>query len=355
MKPKRIPLNAVRRIAVVRALQLGDLLVAVPALRALRAGFPSAEITLIGLPWAASFVERFAAYMDRFVAFPGWPGLDEAAYEPERTGRFLTRQQAYGYDLVIQMHGSGGASNFFALALGGRLTAGYYEGKPPSGLTLATPYPDGEPEVLRNLGLARLVGCRQLGTRLEFPLHPADRAEADGLLRPLARARGMLVGLHPGSRPPARRWPSERFAALADALARRYGARIVLTGGPDEAELVQAVADQMHVPALNLAGRTSLGGLAAVLRRLDLFIGNDTGPAHLAYALGVPSVTLFGPADVRRWAPLDTARHRIVRVPVACSPCGYWECPIDHRCLRWITPEMVVKVAEGFLRQGAIA
>jgi ADP-heptose:LPS heptosyltransferase len=354
-QPRRVPPQTIRRIAVVRALQLGDLLVALPALRALRARFPRAEITLIGLPWAAAFVERFARYVDRFVAFPGWPGIAEATYGPKRTGRFLAEQRAYGYDLVIQMHGGGGASNPFALALGGRITAGYYEGGPPAGLTLAAPYPDDEPEVLRNLGLARLVGCRELDPRLEFPLHTADRAEARELLRPLARSRGVLVGIHAGARPPARRWPPERFAAVADALARHYGARIVLTGGPDEVELMRAVADRMHAPALNLASETSLGGLAALLHQLDLFIGNDTGPAHLAYAVGVPSITLFGPADVRRWAPLDQARHRIVRVPVACSPCGYWECPIDHRCLRWIVPEMVLAVAEGFLAKGAIA
>ncbi len=355
MKRERISPDTVRRIAVVRALQLGDLLQAVPALRALRAGFPNAEITLIGLPWATAFVERFSAYVDRFVEFPGWPGLAEAAYEPERTARFLAEQRAYGYDLVIQMHGSGGASNPFALALGGRVTAGYCEGEPPAGLTLAARYPNSEPEALRNLGLARLVGCRTLDARLEFPLRSDDMAEADELLRPLGRSRGPLVGIHPGSRQPARRWPADRFAALADMLVHRRGARIVLTGSPDEVGLVRAVEDQMRAHALNLAGRTSLGGLAAVLRGLDLFVGNDTGPAHIAYALGVPSITLFGPADARRWAPLETARHRIVRVPVACSPCGYWECPIDHCCLGRISPEMVLAAAEGFLTEGAIA
>src|SRR5579885_1366498 len=157
MKPEAVFPNTVRRIAVVRALQLGDLLVSVPALRALRAGFPNAEITLIGLLWAAAFAERFTAYIDRFVAFPGWPGIAEADYEPQRTERFLAEQRAYGYDLVLQMHGSGGASNPFALALGGRATAGYYAGEPPDGLTFAAPYPADEPEVLRNLGLARLV------------------------------------------------------------------------------------------------------------------------------------------------------------------------------------------------------
>src|SRR5690348_11203743 len=100
-----------RRIAIFRGLQLGDLLEAVPAQRAIRAGFPSAEITLIGLPWAESFVRRFHRYIDRFVEFAGFPGIDEAEFVPERSERFIREQRAYGYDLAIQMHGSGRVSN----------------------------------------------------------------------------------------------------------------------------------------------------------------------------------------------------------------------------------------------------
>ncbi len=143
-----------RRIAIFRALQLGDLLLAVPALRAIRADFPGAEITLIGLPWAQPFVRRLHSYVDRFVEFVGFPGIAEVDVVPERTACFVEEQQAYGYDLVIQMHGSGRTSNRFALALGSRMTVGYYEDKRPEGLTLGAPYPDDQPEVYRNLGLA---------------------------------------------------------------------------------------------------------------------------------------------------------------------------------------------------------
>src|SRR3954451_11977568 len=94
-----LPTAYCKKIAVFRALYLGDLLLAIPALRALRAGFPGAEITLIGLPWAASFAQRFERYVDRFVEFPGYPGIDEVVVEPERSARFLAEQRAYGYDL----------------------------------------------------------------------------------------------------------------------------------------------------------------------------------------------------------------------------------------------------------------
>jgi ADP-heptose:LPS heptosyltransferase len=228
-----------------------------------------------------------------------------------------------------------------------------------------------------------MLGCPHRGLELEFPLFARDRAEGaalltphptagacntpgggEGSLSPLARqgegplaaegrsARRPLIGIHAGAHAPARRWPAERFAVVADHLAQRFGAQIVLTGGPGEEEIAQAVAQRMAAPALCVAGQTSLGGLAALIDRLDLFIANDTGPAHLADALGTPSVTIFGPADHRRWAPLDQRRHPIVRRPVPCSPCRYAVCPIDHRCLHWIQPDAVIEAAETLLVQG---
>ncbi len=342
-----------KRIAVFRALQLGDLLVAVPAFRALRQQFPDAEITLIGLPWAASFVQRFSHYIDRFVEFAGFPGIDEVHYDKQRTEQFLAEQRAYSYDVVLQMHGSGRTSNPFVLALGASYSVGYYENT-PSGLTMEAKYPDDEHEIWRNLHLVTLLTRMPTypsPTQLEFPLFAEDYAEAERLLRLFAQGNKRLIGLHPGARPPARRWPAEYFARVADTLAQQFDAAIVLTGGPGEEQTVQAVIDAMHVPALSLAGKTSLGSLAALMKHFELFISNDTGPSHIACAVDCPSITLFGPADVRRWAPLDRERHPIVRHPVECSPCRYWECPIDHRCLRWLSPERVLAKAESMMQK----
>ncbi|HEX6799862.1 MAG TPA: glycosyltransferase family 9 protein [Ktedonobacterales bacterium] len=419
----------IRRIAILRALQLGDLLLAVPALRSIRDRFPRAEITLIGLPWAQDFARRFSRYVNRFIAFPGYPGIAEAPYAPARTAHFFSEQRACGYDLAIQMHGNGAASNGFCRELGARLSVGYYGDEKPEGLAIAAPYPEGAHEIARNLGLACLLGATCLTTALEFPLRPADTVEAARLLRPIASLPRPWIGLHAGARAPSRRWPAERFAAVAATLTRCEGATIILTGGSDEVETARAVAALMevatqHAPEgeaglattaledaewsareatgeaglaatasarsprpvrlgatgddsssassaslralrvprnlsdggpLNLAGRTSLGGLAAVIRRLDLYITNDTGPSHLAEAVGTPSITLFGPADPRRWAPLDAERHPILRAEVACSPCGFTACPIDHACLRRISSARVVALAERLMRKGAAA
>ncbi len=338
------------RIAVFRALQLGDLLVAVPAFRALRHRFPLAEITLIGLPWAASFVQRFKCYIDRFVEFVGYPGINEVPVNTPRIERFLAEQRAYNYDLALQMHGNGRSSNPFVLALGAAMTVGYYE-KTLDGLALGAVYPNNQHEIDRNLKLVALLKQEQdtsacyTDTRLVFPLFSSDYGEADRLLGLLQQKKTRVIGIHPGARPPARRWPASYFATVADTLAQRLNAQVLLTGGPGEEQTVQAVVAAMHTPAIALAGKTSLGGLAALMSRLDLFVSNDTGPSHIACAVDCPSVTIFGPADVRRWAPLDVQQHPIVRHPVVCSPCGYWECPIDHRCLRWLPPDAVIEVA----------
>jgi ADP-heptose:LPS heptosyltransferase len=372
-----------RRIAVFRALQLGDLLLAIPALRAIRREFPQAEITLIGLPWAATFAHHFRCYIDRFVEFAGYPGIDEVEVAPARTQQFLAEQRAYSYDLIIQMHGNGQTSNACVLDMGGRIVVGYYpaytqvgtdlsrpsplypvnikrneghgSGRAKAVPTVVAPYPDGMHEIERNLGLARLVGCHNVETRLEFPLFKEDYAEAASMLYGLPRANRPWIGIHAGARPPARRWPAEYFAHVADTLAERFQAQVILTGGHGEEATVQAIAQQMKTPSLDLVDKTSLGGLAAIISELDLFISNDTGPAHIANAVDTPSITIFGPVDPQRWAALDQQRHPYVRRPVACSPCGYWECPIDHRCLRWLTPDMVIASAEQLLTERSLA
>jgi ADP-heptose:LPS heptosyltransferase len=351
---RELPLNP-RRIAIFRALQLGDLLQAIPALRAIRAGFPQAEITLIGLPWAKSFTQRFHRYIDRFVEFGGFPGISEVEVIPTRIASFIQEQQAYNYDLAIQMHGSGRTSNSFILALGAKVTAGYYTGQSPERPALSAPYPDDQPEIYRNLGLAQLVGCQDCDPGLEYPLNDQDRYEAAALLNRLPRMERPWIALHAGARPSSRRWPTQYFAAIADNLALKYNAQIILTGSADEKVIVQAVETQMKFRPLNLAGKTSLGGLAALIGELDLFVSNDTGPAHIANALDTPSITIFGPADHRRWAPLGKIRHPIVRRSVECSPCSYLDCPIDHRCLRWIHPTMVMTVAERLLLGGMVS
>ncbi len=158
------------------------------------------------------------------------------------------------------------------------------------------------------------------------------------------------MAINPGARSPARRWPVGHFAQVAAQLWKHGVGTLVLLGGPGEETLADEVAARAGVPTLNLAGKTSLGALAALVEQADLLISNDTGTAHLAVALGTRSVTIFGPADVRRWAPLDQTRHRVVRRWVPCQPCLHWDCPADHDCLDTIEPGEVASVSQELLR-----
>lgn len=300
------------RIAVLRARVLGDLLCAVPALRSFRRAFPSAEITLVGLPWATEFVERFGAYLDGFLELPGYPGLPEREPEVRALPDFLRDAQAREYDLVVQLHGSGDVTNPLALLLGGGRTAGFYPDRgwcPDS--EAFTVYPDRGAEPMRLLRLPEFLGLPVDGPQLEFPVSNEERAE-------LAEATGELgdyVVVHPGARLPSRRWSPAGFAAVGEAVAER-GLRVVLSGTEAEAPVTAEVAGAMRAPALDLAGRTSLGALGALVENARLLVTNDTGVSHIAAALGVPSVVVFTASDPRRWAPLDGALHRSVTAPV---------------------------------------
>lgn len=317
-----LPEGAVRRIAVFRALFLGDLLCATPAFRALRQRFPEAEIALIGLPWAQELVGRLPT-IDRLLPFPGYPGLAEVPADESRTATFLREARATPIDLALQMHGDGNVSNGFVAALGARVSLGYRRG-PDARLTGSLPWDPVEHETTRWTRLVAQIGARPDSARLDLPVSAAERERAGALLAPpedreIARP-GPLVGLHPGAKDAARRWPPDRFAALGDRLAARHGARIVLTGGEGDRALTAAVRAAMRVPALDLAGRTDLGLFAAVVGGLDLLVTNDTGASHVAAAAGTRSVVLFGPSRPRQWAPLDGRKHTAIDALALVEP-----------------------------------
>jgi ADP-heptose:LPS heptosyltransferase len=297
-----------RRVAILRALKLGDLLCAVPAFRALRVAWAEAEIVLIGLPWARSFVERFDAYLDGFREFPGFPGLPERSVDVARVPAFLTEIQAERFDLALQMHGSGSFVNPLMALLGARQSAGFAlpgDYRPEPGRYI--PWSEQGREIRRLLALVESLGVAPRGEHLEFPIREADRRS------------GSYACVHPGASVPERRWPADHFAAVADALAGR-GLRVVLTGSEAEADLTGSVARSMKTPALDLAGRTDLGAAGALLAGARLLVANDTGVSHLAAALHIPSVILSTGENPARWAPIDEDRHRVLRVDEGIDP-----------------------------------
>ena len=189
---------SIQRIAAYRALFLGDLVVALPAFRALKERFPHAQITLIGLPWAEDFVAR-TPYIDRLQPFPGYQGIMEVPYRAARTARFMAAARAYPYDLALQMHGDGSVSNGFVADLGARLSLGYRRDG-DARLDMSLPYQDDEHEVARWLRLIEALNIAHADTvAAQCSVPPlattlAENARADTLLAQAHGGAGLLPG-----------------------------------------------------------------------------------------------------------------------------------------------------------------
>jgi ADP-heptose:LPS heptosyltransferase len=336
--------DAIRSIAIVRArVGLGDLLCTIPALRALRAAKRRAHVTLVGFAETAPIVDRLAAYVDELLPLPGWPGIPERPVSQPALDTFVAEARARRFDLAIQMYGANPAANALLDAIGARRSVGFsMPGDHPRDPAAFLPYPHHLHEIDRHLQLLRLLGVSSTDRRLEFPITTADEREA---------ARAGLDGrpfalLHPGATSPSRRWSLERWARVGDALTDR-GVAVAITGVPGEEPLVEQVRDLMRKPSIDLCGRTSLGAFAAVVRDATLLVGNDSGPAHLAAAVGTPSVVVFLAGDPVRWA--HGGRHRAVRADVGCNPCPHLSCPIDHRCAERVGVEKVLEAVDAAL------
>ena len=331
-------MTATRRILVVRALKLGDLLCTVPALRALRAAHPFAEIRLVGLPWATELVHRFDTYLDGLFVLPGFPGFPETPFDAQAFARFLVEVQGWAPDLVLQLHGSGDLSNPLAVLLGGQQTAGFYipgQYCPDPGRFI--PYPADLPEVSRHLRVLERLGIAPRGTYKEMPVYDADRHALAAVFAELTEVAsphaGRYVVVHPGASVRERRWPPERFAAVASDLAER-GLSVVLTGGTAEADVTASVRAAMRAPTLDLTGRTSLGTLAALLSDAALLVSNDTGVMHVAEGTKTPLVAVSFDAESWRWAPVDTALYRVLPGGHAVTPGDVLEAAMPLLCRR---------------------
>jgi len=344
-----------RKVALLRASRIGDFLCATPAFRALRHALPGAEITMITLPILRDLVER-SPHLDRFVAFPGFPGVAEQFFDARRATACFAAMQAEQFDLAIQMQGSGVYANPFTLLLGARVTAGFIRPEDgPGRLDAALPIPARGSEVRRVLALTTFLGAPMRGEATEFPLRPADHHAAE---ETLSGMEAPIIGLHAGARDRARRWPSERFTAVATALHARHGGSVALLGDAEAAPASAQIAQALRVngaPCRDLTGVTALPVLGAVIARLALLITNDSGPAHIAYALAAPSVTIYGGANPEAYGPPPGAPHRLAIHGVACRPVGAQTCAAcahDYGCLAGVSVAQVVALAEDALVAG---
>jgi ADP-heptose:LPS heptosyltransferase len=303
----KFPIETTRKIAVFRALQLGDMLCAVPALRALRQNYPDAEVTLLGLPWAQSFVDRFSHHLDRFIHFPGFHGLPEQPFDQALWDEFEAKMRAENFDLILQMQGNGNIVNDMLENLQAGTVAGFQsEGNIRDNGNFLD-YPTGISEIERHLQMLAFLGIKPDGNELEFPILEAEATRLNDGHPNLKGARYVCV--HPGSRGAWRQWPPEHFASLADACAG-LGYQVIVTGTKDEAPITKAVMDQMKEPATDFTGKTGLGEIGQLIKDADLLISNCTGVSHIASAVRTPSIVISMDGEPERWGPLNKSLHK---------------------------------------------
>ena len=353
-------------ILLIRPDHLGDLLFTTPALRALREAFPQARVTCLVGPWAEAVVASNPCIDEVMLCpFPGFTRQPKKSIiEPYVVlGRYarLLREKEFDLAVVLRFDHWWGALLAHLARIPRRVGYDIAEVKPL--LTDAVPYVSGCHEVEQNLPLVEAVGGQRehpiipSAHPLEFPLRAQDLAFA---ARYLAE-RGVgdddpLVCIHPGAGAPVKLWQNERWARVADALVQGYEAKVILTGSASEAPLVQAIAEQMTSQPIVAAGQTTLGQLAALLARCRLVLGVDSGPLHLAVAVGTPTVHLYGPVDSRTFGPWgDPARHIVLTSDMDCIPCNRLDYRADeladHRCVWSISEAQVIEAARRLLER----
>ena len=303
-----------------------------PALRAIRERFSTARISVLAKPWVADLYGR-ESFIDEIILYSG--------ESPWRTGCELRFRK---FDCAILLQNAFEAAWIAWLA---RIPTriGYKRDGRQLLLTRAVnvPKPGEIPrhERFYYLELLRRAGLIDALPEIDaLPQNDAIRLSGAGAIPKGGRVIGVSPGAAYGT---AKRWLPERFAAAAGALAKARGASIVLFGSKTERELCEEVARQLNgYQVTNYAGQTTLAQFIDLASGCELFLTNDSGSMHIASALGVPTVAIFGATDDTTTGP--TGRNaRVVRHPVDCSPCLLRECPIDHRCMTGVSVERVVK------------
>lgn len=354
--------TGVSRIAVLRGGGLGDLMFALPAMSALKGAYPGASLTLLGTPMHAELLSQTEGPVDETVVLPFSEGVRPGTEDRDELENFFGRMRERNFDLAVQLHGGGRYSNPFLLRLGARHTVGT---RTPDAARLerTVPYLYYQHEPMRALEVAGFAGAAPVELEARMRTLPEFRHRLTARLERLQSSpeRGRVV-IHPGATDPRRRWPAERFGAVA-RMAADDGFRVLVIGDSSEKELAEAVvehavgrgaarnAPQARPQVESLAGQLGLGELAALLADCSVVVANDSGPRHLAQALGAPTVGVFWSGNAINAGPLGRSLHRIhLGWTTRCGVCGVdmtqvgWtapRCPHDESTVEAVAPEAV--------------
>ena len=339
------------RILIVQTAFLGDVVLTLPLVAAVRQWAPQARVEVLTIPANAPIVE-------------GQPGVDAVLTYDKRGGqrglRGLTQMRRAirerAYDVVISPHRSW-RSALLVAASGGRRRVGFRQWWTSWAYTATTPRPKRGHEVARNHELVKLLHAdAPTPERFALRVESEARRQAEAAWSRAGVGEGeVLVGVLPGSQWGTKRWPAEHFAALIDRLSEWPRTHCALFGAPHERDIAAAVAAARRAPAIDFVGKTPLRALPAYMERCDVVVSNDTGPMHIAAALGKPIVTLYGPTTpALGFSPYGVAWEEASVASLGCRPChahGPERCPLSHwRCMRELRPEQVAQAVARLLR-----
>lgn len=332
---------------------VGDAILALPALRAVRSKFPDAEISILARPYVAD-IYRGQGICDELISYDyqgehrGWSGRE----------RLVSSLHSNHFDVAILLQNAFDAA---WLAWRAHIPQRIGYARDARSFLLTKPIPVPRPgeipphekfyylELIRRAGwLDSLPQVDQISLQLS---DSARRHAAETLIeagaRPSARRVAIAAGASYGS---AKCWPPERFAEWANRFLAQIDADVILCGTSSEAPVSDAIIANMHRKPINLTGKTAIAELPALFSQCHLFLGNDSGAMHVAAAVGLPVIAVFGPTDPLGTAPV-TPRCTIVQDKPYCSPCFLRRCPTDHRCMKSVTPDMVEAAVEPWLRE----
>ncbi len=341
-----MPQVSYRKILVRATNWVGDAVMSLPALRALRERFPGAEISILAKPSVGDLYRR-EPFCGRLIPY------DPRGFRAKwRAARDLA---PLGFDCAILLQNAFEAAAVAYMA-GIPERIGYARDGRSALLTRAIPVPR-QGEIPRHERFYYLELLRRAEILDAMPQNDLIRLDGAQAARQAGaeqfRALGMgevVIGVSPGAAyGTAKRWLPERFADAANRIARELRASVAIFGSQPERELCEAVKQALDVPSRNLAGETTLAGFIELAAACRVYLTNDSGAMHIASALGVPTVAIFGATDDAGTGPTGPLA-RVVREPVECSPCLKRECPIDHRCMTRVEAARVAQVALNLLK-----
>jgi heptosyltransferase-2 len=327
---------------------VGDAVMSVPALQALRSRFPRAHIAILAKTWVADLYGR-EPFCNELIPYTVGPGFRGGVQRLSLAGRLNRRS----FDAAIVLPNSfDSAAVIWAARIPRRI--GYQTDSRGWLLTDRIPMPRrGEVPVHQRFHYLELL--KRSGLIDSYPLDGSIGLSGARVLCQNGEKRFEelsirlpVVGVSPGAAyGGAKRWLPERFADAAIKIARESGATVAIFGAPEEVDIcarVHSLVEAGGIQCLNFAGKTTLGSFMELAAACDTYLTNDSGPMHIATALGVPTVVTFGPTDEKATGPTGD-RFQIIREPVDCSPCLLRECPIDHRCMTRIESRRVADAA----------